>query len=164
VKRKKSAKRPGEMLTVEFASPEPSIVWSLRAILNPETQSPERLAWIKDGLREMLKIWDHGEDLEELKRHLGVAGDPRRRRNSTQRRETTVVAAIINAALAGHENAKTKGAEESACDTRSAQRYWKKWGAFYLRNLESQKPFVSADDQQRICRAIDILTARDSKS
>jgi len=162
--KRKPRKTPAD-LTIEFASPEPSIVWSLRAVLNPETQSPERLAWIKDGLRKMLEDWDRGEDLEELKRNLGVAGESdRRRRTSTVRRETTIVVAIINEALAGHKNAKRMGAEKCDCDIRKAQRYWKMWGAAHLQNLESQAPYVSHDDRQKILVALEILKAHDTKS
>jgi hypothetical protein len=151
-------------ITLKLASAEPSIVWSLRALLNPNTQSPDRLEWIKDGLRKMIEAWDRGEDLDELKRNLGVSGESRRRRAITVKRETTVVVAIIDAALAGNKAAKRVGAEMANCEPRMAQRYWKNWGAVYLLNLENQKPFVSTEDQRRIETAIEILKASDIKS
>ena len=140
-----------------WADPEPSIIHTLHVLLNPAGWGSEHLKWIQDGARAILENWHRSEDLEELKRDLGVAGNPKRRRNSTVRRETAIVRAIIAAAMDGRKDAKRVAAEKYGCDMRAMQRAWKNWSPTYLVGLESNAHHESPEDQQRIRTALQIL-------
>jgi hypothetical protein len=142
----------------------PAIIHILQVLLDPTSYPPAHTAWVQDGVRATLANWEREEDLERLKRDLGLDLPKKRRKTLTMRQETGIAAAIVDAALAGESNPIKTVTErlgrklgEQGDVARRVQRAWKTWRRVYLARLELRKPQVSPADRSKIRGAIKSL-------
>jgi hypothetical protein len=136
----------------------PEIIRILRALLNRESCPPGHVQWVEDGVRSILKNWEHSENLVQLRSDLGVgAGEETREKELTRRRETAIAAAIVDAALAGEDIPKKAAVDEMDVELRQVQRAWKKWGPVHIQLLRDKLSQASGKERAKIRAAIKAL-------
>lgn len=150
----------------------PEIVELLQAVRDRAKSSPDRVQRMDERIKAILDNWERDEDIEQLKRDLGLNLTKKRRREVTVKNELRLANAVVNAALIGEINPKRAAAEKLGIDERQVQRAWKAWGSVCLASLkhlasimsDAQRAALEAANEQPIEAAIERLSRGDKNS
>jgi hypothetical protein len=157
-----------KFLELPFADPDPWIIRMLRIIQHRTDTSGTEPAWVATYLESILRDWERGENLDQLKTDLGLTYARKRRTARTVRRESELAIACVEQALAGSKNPIKDVAAQMKEEVRQVQRAWKTWREFYLGNLESYLALDPSIELERpraeIRAAIKQLSRHDKKS
>lgn len=121
----------------KFADDEPAIIRFLRIICDGDGGNPTQRQWAMDALGRALANWKRDENLDQLKRDLGLVGQKKRRRVSTVRNESMIAMACRDAALNGSERPFDEMATNFGWNIERVERAWKEWGPMYIAILEA---------------------------
>ena len=112
----------------EEADPVPRIVRLALAYTRQDSLSDEKWRELREVLVEIVNTYYRAEDIDELRRLLGVDKTPRRKQ-STASEEWIVAIQVSGLAAEGHSIAKAKDivATFNSMDLRRVERYWEAW-------------------------------------